>query len=216
MDEIRIDYANDWSKKLQLSTKSEFAQTEIIKRLQSEADRKSLQLEMLDRSFLPRVDFYSSYALAPFREREYSDLSDRQEWALGVRLSIPISQLYLMQPQIREMRYKAESFRIEAKIEEQKMAFQRRALTKQLENTLSLLKKSQSLRQSQEKLLKEWKREFTRGYRQGGELIDLLTGMGEHEHHMVELRENSHIISECLQHIEIASLCLKSAHEVVH
>ena len=205
---ISLKYNHVWSKPLHALQDVQHNELNHIKRIEKLKDRLNLEAKSDSYTSRPTIDFYGSYGLTPFRNREYSNPSDRQETFIGVRISFSISEIFLSRPVIESKQLKAAALQAQKSLEENRLQYIRNKLQEDLYGKILLEKKLEKIISEKRGYYQQRLDEYERGVGSSSGLTDLLTSIQANELEKIDHKKNMLLLTECLRHIESSELCI--------
>lgn len=195
---LAIDYERLWNKPVKLYQSTKNHRAEKIQSLDLLAEKYDLESQRAASSWKPKLDFYAGYGIAPYKEREYVDSSDRLEGALGFRLSIPVSDFVTQDPYIKAYLFKSRYAAAKRDQIAKNIQLHQRQLKLSFDQGSSLFKAAQSLSDAQYALYKKRLSEYQRGLRSATDMAESLRALQRSKFEMLSLKKQLFLISVCL------------------
>lgn len=204
---LTIDYKDQWQKVLVSDLTKKKHQSEKIKRFNLLVEKHQFASKLASNSWRPRLDFYAGYGIAPFKEREYADSSDRLEGEFGLRLSVPLSDLLTKEPMVKAQVFQASYMAAKRDQLTNKLRLQERKLKLALDQKASLFTTAKSLSDGHYDLYKKRLSEYRRGLRSAFDITESLRALKDSKFEMLSLKKELFLISECLGYSENTHVC---------
>ena len=177
---LKIDKKGDSSPKL--NRKSFLVKDALLRSTYFETENK-----LLSGKRLPSLDFFASYGLLPFSERENVNEDDRKEWKAGVQITWDIGEIWENKKLAQSSRSQAQSSKALSQFYEEETRTLVEALKAKQSSLLeSLLDLEKELKMSTV-YLKQISAEYLRGVKSTSDLTSALNGLLKLKKHRLEI-----------------------------
>ncbi len=143
-----------------------------VKSLKAKEKAEYLKAKQSGRWWHPKVDLYSSYGLPSLSEEYSSAIRKDNEWKAGVRLTLDLGQGFDDQNESTARALDAKASALRAAHASREIVAQDHELRHDLTLLSELIKESDENLQSSERFLKLTQSEFSRGVKNGPDLIE--------------------------------------------
>jgi outer membrane protein TolC len=179
-----------------------------VKILATRAEKLKLEARKKELYFRPSIELWGQTGQAAYRHREFSDPADRRESVIGLRVSLPLSQWWTADADVKALSHEAAANVSERQNQQRKLSAHYDILKQQLHEAQDLLEQARQLAARHKKLFDRRLDEYERGIRTTPELIDQLQNRSQIGEKVIDLQTEEFLLMECLNHIEGAEQCM--------
>ena len=164
-----------------------------VKSLKSREKAETLKAKQSSRWWHPKVDLYSSYGLPSLSEEYTRAINKENEWKAGVRLTLDLGQDSDAQNESKARALEAQASALRAAHASREIVAQDHELRHDLKLLSELIKESDENLQSSERFLKLTQGEFSRGVKNGPDLIEAFDAYYTYRQKRIELYQDYYL-----------------------